>query len=488
MTIKELENRCGLDRATIRFYEKEGLIAPKRLSNGYRDYSEDDALTLEKISLLRRLDLSLEDIRLVQSGEVPLGIALERHQDALADKQRDTARAIEISRAIRTEGVSYQTLQPGKYKAQLPPPSQTYLIREPEEPAAERAAGHPWRRYLARHLDTSMYGLISAAVLMLLLRISPQSNAFALLEGILTAAIFLGLEPLLLSTWGYTPGKWLLGLRLRDYRGRKLDYFEGLDRSSDLFYRGMGLSIPIANLICMYKSYKRTQPREDTLPPTPPQDQPWDELTEYTVESRSRSRYLAYCLVYILVIGLLCGIMLLAAKPNLLGRELTREQYVKNVNHVLDFGMEKNQFVLDNDGCWTADGLMSYVTHTDPDSFRQWITETDGHVTSVIMSYPIYDPEDLAVCGDGAFYKNATVFALLGKAPNKKDKEQLTELYQMGEGVLELEGWVLEQSIDDKPSNFTTLFKCVNGMWYWMGGEKNSLPQTPRIRFQMTRK
>ena len=57
MTIHELEKRTGLPRASIRFYEKEGLIAPKRLANGYRDYSEEDALALEKIALLRRLDL-----------------------------------------------------------------------------------------------------------------------------------------------------------------------------------------------------------------------------------------------------------------------------------------------------------------------------------------------------------------------------------------------------------------------------------------------
>ena len=30
MTIQELEKRTGLPRASIRFYEKEGLIAPKQ--------------------------------------------------------------------------------------------------------------------------------------------------------------------------------------------------------------------------------------------------------------------------------------------------------------------------------------------------------------------------------------------------------------------------------------------------------------------------
>jgi len=42
MTIKEVEQILGLPRATVRFYEKEGLIEPKRGENGYRDYSQMD--------------------------------------------------------------------------------------------------------------------------------------------------------------------------------------------------------------------------------------------------------------------------------------------------------------------------------------------------------------------------------------------------------------------------------------------------------------
>ena len=132
MTIHELEKRSGLPRASIRFYEKEGLIAPKRLPNGYRDYSEEDALALEKIALLRRLDLPLEDIRRVQNGEVPLGLALEKQDEDLRARQRDTDQALRISRAIRDDGASYQTLQPEKYKAQLPPPKRPVLQQEPK--------------------------------------------------------------------------------------------------------------------------------------------------------------------------------------------------------------------------------------------------------------------------------------------------------------------------------------------------------------------
>ena len=40
MNIKEIEERSGLTRANIRYYEQEGLIAPVRRENKYRDYSE----------------------------------------------------------------------------------------------------------------------------------------------------------------------------------------------------------------------------------------------------------------------------------------------------------------------------------------------------------------------------------------------------------------------------------------------------------------
>ena len=68
MTIRELEQKSGLERANIRFYEKEKLLNPVRRENGYRDYSEEDLQTLRRICLFRRLQFSLEEIRSLQDG------------------------------------------------------------------------------------------------------------------------------------------------------------------------------------------------------------------------------------------------------------------------------------------------------------------------------------------------------------------------------------------------------------------------------------
>ena len=53
MKIQELERRTGLERPSIRFYEKEGLLTPVRLENGYREYSEADVELLADESKLR---------------------------------------------------------------------------------------------------------------------------------------------------------------------------------------------------------------------------------------------------------------------------------------------------------------------------------------------------------------------------------------------------------------------------------------------------
>ena len=83
MTIKELEEKTGLARANIRYYEQQGLLHPARQENGYRDYSGEDLQTLRKIKLLRHLGLGIETIRAVQHGEQTLDAALAAREPHL---------------------------------------------------------------------------------------------------------------------------------------------------------------------------------------------------------------------------------------------------------------------------------------------------------------------------------------------------------------------------------------------------------------------
>ena len=65
LRIDAVAQRTGLTKRTIRYYEEYGLITPSgRSEGGYRLYTEDDVVDLERIQRLRdSAGLSLSEIR-----------------------------------------------------------------------------------------------------------------------------------------------------------------------------------------------------------------------------------------------------------------------------------------------------------------------------------------------------------------------------------------------------------------------------------------
>ncbi|MCH7321496.1 MerR family transcriptional regulator [Solibacillus sp. MA9] len=73
MQIKTFSKKLLVSMDTIRFYEKEGLLQPKRLPNGYRDYDESCEAQLKMIVVLKQLGFSLKEIEqltLLKSQEI----------------------------------------------------------------------------------------------------------------------------------------------------------------------------------------------------------------------------------------------------------------------------------------------------------------------------------------------------------------------------------------------------------------------------------
>ena len=104
MNIKEVEQRTGLPRSVIRFYEREGLIDPQRnVQNSYREYAQEDVDRLIRIAFLRTLDMPIEEIRRVIMGKIPLGEAAGEQLKALCEKEKDVARAIRICMQLESD-------------------------------------------------------------------------------------------------------------------------------------------------------------------------------------------------------------------------------------------------------------------------------------------------------------------------------------------------------------------------------------------------
>ena len=117
MNIAEAERRTGLTRANIRFYEKEGLLTPTRGENGYRDYTEDNVQTLRKIMLVRRLRLSVPDIRAIESGEKALPEAAAGQLDVLQGDIRESEQAYAMCRAICEDRAEWNGLDVDRYQS-----------------------------------------------------------------------------------------------------------------------------------------------------------------------------------------------------------------------------------------------------------------------------------------------------------------------------------------------------------------------------------
>lgn len=115
MTIKEVEQQLGLSRTTIRFYEREHLITPKRDGNTYREYSEEDIATLKKIVILRKLGFSIEEIKDLLEENVPLQELLEKNIQELQEKVNELTGAIKICKKMQSRQENFATFNESYY-------------------------------------------------------------------------------------------------------------------------------------------------------------------------------------------------------------------------------------------------------------------------------------------------------------------------------------------------------------------------------------
>lgn len=72
MKTKELEVQLGVTKQALIYYEKEGLIKPKRDANNYRNYSEEDVEIIKLILFLRSLEITIDEIKLILKEELSI--------------------------------------------------------------------------------------------------------------------------------------------------------------------------------------------------------------------------------------------------------------------------------------------------------------------------------------------------------------------------------------------------------------------------------
>ncbi len=111
----------------------------------------------------------------------------------------------------------------------------------------------PWIRYWARTLDFLLFSLVFGIMLGL---IYPQFLEMPdTLVGVILLAAYTFVEPVMLSTFGTTPLKALLNIRVRNADGSRLSYPKALARNLKIWIKGEGLGIPLLSLFTLISSY-----------------------------------------------------------------------------------------------------------------------------------------------------------------------------------------------------------------------------------------
>lgn len=89
MLINEAARKCGITKKAVQYYVEQGLVDPKVLENGYRDFSEEDTKVLKQVVLYRKLGLSIREIRRVleDRGEIS-GIFYQRELELEQEKTK----------------------------------------------------------------------------------------------------------------------------------------------------------------------------------------------------------------------------------------------------------------------------------------------------------------------------------------------------------------------------------------------------------------
>ena len=235
-------------------------------------------------------------------------------------------------------------------------------LHEPKEPAfVPPKAPYPWRRYFARSFDFGLITTCYEVLVCLLLRVNfSERNLFLELIDIYICwgLVFL-LEPLFLSRWGKTPGKWLFGLSIRNKNGN-------------------------------YQSYKvccDTGVME------------WDENFRYEAKPFRYASIFGYLGVLAATAALSVGVTFWRMNPPNTGM-LTVAEFIENYNHQLDYNKIGGPMRLEKDHTWLTDEEANagngFTLHSFSGTLSEPVfTEKDGKLSSVSFTMESSEKETI---------------------------------------------------------------------------------------------
>ena len=216
-------------------------------------------------------------------------------------------------------------------------------------------APFPWRRYFARSIDLGLSSTVFTLILILIFK--TDLSELGLISSILSVyvpwIIMFLLEPVLISKWGKTPGKWVFGISIHNKDGCLLTRKQAFDRLLLVFKKGSGYAIPFYDIYCYYKHYKICK-ETGVLP--------WDKSYRYDVKPFCWYQAAGYIVITLVSTLLTTGIgFTLFSAPN--RTMLTTDMFIENYNYFIK-QYDLNITPLEEDKTWyTTDERLKKEGH-----------------------------------------------------------------------------------------------------------------------------
>ncbi|WP_454782203.1 RDD family protein [Legionella sp. WA2022007384] len=157
------------------------------------------------------------------------------------------------------------------------------------EPSAN---ARPWSRFFARSIDITLCSFLFALILSYL-----TPSFFLDLPDPIFVFIFLFLwifvETILLTTWGTTPGKRLLNIRIKTTNDKKPQLLNAFRRSIKVWFFGMAMGIPFIAVFTLFCAYFELNKNKITT---------WDKSENFTITHQSISMY--KIIIAVLILGI----------------------------------------------------------------------------------------------------------------------------------------------------------------------------------------
>ena len=116
MLINEVEHIVGLSKKSIRYYEENGLLTPKRnQENDYRMYDENDIKKLKIIKFLRELDVPIRELKQLQNKEITLQECMIERISKIESEEKNYQQIKNMCASIEASNTTYEELEIDEY-------------------------------------------------------------------------------------------------------------------------------------------------------------------------------------------------------------------------------------------------------------------------------------------------------------------------------------------------------------------------------------